>query len=305
MAEGEAADTIVAENLLQVSTLGGDTKTLHVKYGEMWEGFKKLVEMEFDIPRGLQKFIQGDHVLQFDDFDCIVQLVEQSRLPEDKVITVTHIGGAWFWVDATGKNPSRVYSDHASSYEGLRNIVDWLDDAHGEDTDIEDIGAVGVIHLPGGEVPQTSAGLLNFLSGSEGEHEPVVPENDDSEAFACPWKDIADMAAVTISDIWPPRRAIAECYGVIRYPSAGEVTRALLCAEAEATEDELKDLASKSYFFACVPTADGMLGALKENEEMAPGSFFYEKDHPDPHVFVCANPTMQTVAFCYQTTFWY
>ena len=53
---------------------------------------------------------------------------------------------------------------------------------------------------------------------------------------------------------------------VAPYPSAGEVTRALLCAEAEATEDEVKDLASKSFFFACVPTADGMLGALKEDK---------------------------------------
>ena len=73
--------------------------------------------------------------------------------------------------------------------------------------------------------------------------------DDDGEEIACPWKDIADMAAVTISDIWPPPRAINEYYGVVTpYPSAGEVTRALLCAEAEATEDEVKDLASKSFF---------------------------------------------------------
>jgi len=256
--------------------------------------------------------VQGDHVLQFEDHDCIVELVETSKLPEDKVVTVTRIARAWFWVDATGNNPSPVYSDHEGSYEGLRNICEWLEDAHGEDTDTEQLGA-GVIQLPGSNVPETSADLLNFLSGSE-EHEPVLAEDEDGEATACPWNGIADMAAVTISDIWPPPRATARfcrssdpsaCVAEVTCPSAGAVTRALVCAEQEATEEEVKDLASQSFFFACVNTGDGLLGALKEKGEMKWGSFFYDKCSPDPHVFVCANPTKQTIAFCYQTTFWY
>lgn len=291
----KAAETIVAENELQVSNLAGDTKTLRVKYGWTWEALKKLIEQELDIPWGLQKLVQGDDVLQFEAFDLISELVEKSQLPADKLITVMRMNKAWFWVDASGKNPGEVYSDHANSYKGLRKILGWL-----EDTACDELG-VGVIHVPEAETPQTSAALLKLLSGSE-EHDPVIPEDEKSSTMLSPWNGIAELGAVDISDIWPPSQATKEFYGFnTPYPSAEEVTRVLVCADAEATEDEVTDLASKSLFFACL---SGVSGALKRNEEMQEDSYFYEKHSAETFVFVCVNPTKETIAFCFQTTFW-
>ena len=44
--------------------------------------------------------------------------------------------------------------------------------------------AAGVIYLPG-DVPQTSEGILSFLSGSE-EHEAVEPDVEDEDGLAGP-----------------------------------------------------------------------------------------------------------------------
>lgn len=294
----EAIESIDSKvlSLLQVSTLGGETKTIPVPSELMWNDFKKLVEKEFNIPRGMQKLTQGDHVLEFEGTDCVIDLLEKSKLSQDMVVTVTCSSKAWFWADANGSDPSEDYRDHAASYKPLLKILEWLEDSHGEDTVTEDLG-VGVIYVPGGEVPRTSEDILQFLSGSEN-HSCVVAQNEAGSEIACPWNDI-EMNAVTISDVWPPRRAATPYYGVVtHYLPAENVAQTLACAEADTSADDVNQLVSQSLFFACV----GDRGCVKKDLE--PGSYFFEKYAADPHVFICANPMKHTIAFCFQCTYW-
>lgn len=192
-------------------------------------------------------------------------------------------------------------------YRGLEKLFEWVADQGDQDSDCEELHA-GVIVVSGqGELPRTSSQMLEFLSGANAAHPPVIPGvtvveyDENTDMKLCPWKDIASLIVTegALTGLWPPEERRKNCsWGQgLHPPSAQEATRALVCAAENATEEELHILAKQCTFFGCM----GRHGALKPTPAL---TGYFKRFNPTPYVIVCANHSKRTISFSYQVSFW-
>ena len=188
-----------------------------------------------------------------------------------------------------------------------RPVSRWVTDCRGQETEELEHGVVVFRERGGGAV-------LRFLRGGSGSHLPVIPGTDlerigaDSAVTPTsptgPWcrgatcessgRKLAPPRACRAAARWCRGRK-AQGRGAVRVPTEMEATRSLVCAGADASDAQVRRMASHCTFYR--------QGELKPDAT----DYFSEKGEEGrftPYLAVCANPAKRTIAFVFQCTWW-
>ena len=211
---------------------------------------------------------------------------------------------AWMWGDASG-----APSTSDVPVRGLEDILRWVADCRGQDSETEELEhGVVVLREEAGPFPADGEAVLRFLRGGSGSHLPVIPgtdleriggDADEPDWAVVPWRDLRELREETGAAPCLPRCGEmvprAQGRGAVRVPTEMEATRSLVCAGADASDAQVRLMASHCRFYR--------QGELKPDAT----DYFSEKGEEGrftPYLAVCANPAKRTIAFVFQCTWW-